>query len=406
MTYQITNKSLSEPRFLLFTLNSLEWKFLIHFFTSRFWALASVWVIFLTNQGISLLEVALITTAYSLSIAVFEIPTGYIADRFGRKTSIIMAYMFQFAGIITFAFSMQTWQFMIGFAIWGIGMTMNSGAEQAWLYDEIKANPAYTGNHDNRYQSVYGLMVTVSFLSSTLAYGVGGFLAEFSLRIPIVLTGLVFFFSGIWLSRVPEHSWNNTKKVSTKDTTVKAFSILKHPEIMFLTIISMIVGGLITSVIYWIQPYFDNSDVSLTLIGIVGALGVLAASYGSSMSKKLADKMGTKTMIGIVAAMAIAFLLMSVLSVFLVLILFLVIRALRGAFNPYLSSMLNREFSSDIRATALSIVASVTTFSIMIAEIGSAFLIEYFSFSVFYMVAAILLSIIGIPAAVFYSRKH
>lgn len=394
-----------ESRFVLFTLNSLEIKFLIHFLMSRFWALASIWVVFLTSQGISLLEVALITTAYSLSIAVFEIPTGYIADRFGRKFSIVLAYLSQSLGIFIFAFSQDTWQFILGFSVWGIGMTMNSGAEQAWLYDETKANPLYENQHDTRYQEVYGLMVTVSFLSSTLAYFAGGLLAEFSLKLPIVLTATVFLFSGIWLTSVPESDVGQIKKKDGSSSTMEALAILKRPEIAFLAVISMIVGGIITSTIYWIQPYFDNSNVSLTMIGVIGSLGVLAASFGASLSKRMADRMGHKTMVGIVSTMAICFLFMAITPVLMVLALFLIIRALRGAFNPYLSTLLNREFSSHIRATALSLVAALSTFCIMLAELGSAFLIQYYSFSVFYTISALLLLVIALPFAVLYASR-
>jgi hypothetical protein len=67
--------------------------------------------------------------------------------------------------------------------------------------------------------------------------------------------------------------------------------------------------------------------------------------------------------------------------------------------------LLNREFASHIRATALSLVAALSTFCIMLAELGSAYLIEYYSFSLFYGISALLLLFVAIPFALLYALR-
>ena len=49
-------------------------------------------VLFFQSHGLSLTEIMLLQSAYSLSLALFEIPSGYIADSFGRKNSIANRY--------------------------------------------------------------------------------------------------------------------------------------------------------------------------------------------------------------------------------------------------------------------------------------------------------------------------
>ena len=61
-------------------------------------------VLFFQEHGLSLTEVMLLQALYSISVAIFEIPSGYIADVFGRKKSIVLSTLFCFSGYLIFSF--------------------------------------------------------------------------------------------------------------------------------------------------------------------------------------------------------------------------------------------------------------------------------------------------------------
>ena len=61
-------------------------------------------VLFFQEHGLTLTEIMLLQSIYSLSVAFFEIPSGYMADLFGRKHTIVMSTFFSFMGYLVFSF--------------------------------------------------------------------------------------------------------------------------------------------------------------------------------------------------------------------------------------------------------------------------------------------------------------
>lgn len=65
--------------------------FSFHFFseliTSVFW---SCWAAALIDTGFSVSNLALILSAFLISQAIFEVPTGYFADKHSRKSATVL----------------------------------------------------------------------------------------------------------------------------------------------------------------------------------------------------------------------------------------------------------------------------------------------------------------------------
>ena len=61
-------------------------------------------VLFFQEHGLTLTEVMILQSIYSFSVALFEIPSGFIADVFGRKRTIVLSTIFTFIGFLVFSF--------------------------------------------------------------------------------------------------------------------------------------------------------------------------------------------------------------------------------------------------------------------------------------------------------------
>ena len=136
---------------------------------------------FVTEVGMSPLELVLVGTVMELSIFVFEVPTGIVADVTSRRLSIVIGNVLMgFAFIVVGAFP-DVWPILAGYALWGFGYTFTSGAMDAWLADEVG---------DQRLTGVYlrGAQVGRAFTIAGTAASVG--LALVDIRLPIVLGGL------------------------------------------------------------------------------------------------------------------------------------------------------------------------------------------------------------------------
>ena len=94
-------------------------------------------VYYVTEVGMSPLQLVLCGTAMELAIFVFEVPTGVVADTVSRRLSIILS--FAVLGVAGMLFGLLTSPVLIiaAYALWGVGYTFQSGAYEAWIADEV-----------------------------------------------------------------------------------------------------------------------------------------------------------------------------------------------------------------------------------------------------------------------------
>jgi MFS family permease len=68
---------------------------------------------------------------------VAEVPSGALADRFGRRRAVVAGYVGQAAGYAVWALWPTFTGFAAGFALWSLGGSLESGAKEALLYDAL-----------------------------------------------------------------------------------------------------------------------------------------------------------------------------------------------------------------------------------------------------------------------------
>ena len=109
------------------------------FFWIAMGIMAGYWVLYYASLGLSFTIIGLIFIANSSAMFIFEIPTGAIADIFGRKVSVGISYLTTGIAYLLVFFSGTNIFLLILFNfIAGIGWTMESGAFEAWFIDTVK----------------------------------------------------------------------------------------------------------------------------------------------------------------------------------------------------------------------------------------------------------------------------
>lgn len=90
-----------------------------------------------TVARLSALELVLVGTTLELSVFLFEVPTGVVADIKSRRLSIIIGYILIGAGFLLEGSIPLFGTILLAQVLWGLGFTFTSGATQAWITDEI-----------------------------------------------------------------------------------------------------------------------------------------------------------------------------------------------------------------------------------------------------------------------------
>ena len=171
-------------------------------------------VMFFIERGLNLFEVNIVILTTVVIIFIFEVPTGAIADIFGRKASCVCAYFMIALGLFVYAISNSLPAFIIAATIEAIALTLSSGAFEAWLVDSLKYKAYETWLADNlEYKTFEAWLVNNSYEDSltpifakedqiTLLAGVigvliGSFLADSNSALPWFIGSFAMFLIGI-----------------------------------------------------------------------------------------------------------------------------------------------------------------------------------------------------------------
>jgi MFS transporter, DHA3 family, tetracycline resistance protein len=166
------------------------------------WVLAPVY--FVKTVGMSPLQLVLVGTSMELSVFIFELPTGIVADVYSRRLSTIAGFLIMGASMVFVGLVAEAWAVILGWGILGLGYTFTSGAEDAWLADEIgvaKVRPVYLRS------AQIGRAVALLGIAATVALGL------VALWLPIVVGGSVYAAVAVVLSAVmPETGFKRAER--------------------------------------------------------------------------------------------------------------------------------------------------------------------------------------------------
>jgi MFS family permease len=131
-----------------------------------------LWMIYQFTRGFSLVELGILEGVFHLTTFIMEIPTGIVADLWGRKLSRVLGrIVFLISlGIMfwSYSFTLQ----LIGFVLTAIGYNLGSGAGEALLYDSMKELGI-----EAQYKKTAGKNNFVDWMGGILSFLIGGYFA-------------------------------------------------------------------------------------------------------------------------------------------------------------------------------------------------------------------------------------
>jgi DHA3 family tetracycline resistance protein-like MFS transporter len=161
------------------------------------WVVMSVYLV--QELDLSPLQLVLMGTAMEAAVFVFEIPTGVIADTYSRRLSLIIGYLGMGLAWMAVGLVSAPWLIIVLWGVWGLSYTFTSGAEEAWIADEVGADRVgrvFLGGARIWYiGAVFGLLLQV-------AIGIG------SLRAGVIVGGAITVLAGlVCLFLMPENGF-------------------------------------------------------------------------------------------------------------------------------------------------------------------------------------------------------
>lgn len=138
------------------------------------WVVMAVYLV--QELQLSPLQLLLMGTAMEAAVLVFEVPTGVVADTYSRRLSLVVGYLGMGAAWVAVGLVSAPWLIIALWAMWGLAYSFTSGAEQAWITDEVGVeNIGSIFLRAARYGqagAVVGLLLQVALGTVSLRWGV------------------------------------------------------------------------------------------------------------------------------------------------------------------------------------------------------------------------------------------
>ncbi|WP_332601741.1 MFS transporter [Arthrobacter sp. S2(2024)] len=322
--------------------------------------------LFLLDAGLSNLEAFAANAFFTAGMVVFEVPTGVVADGWGRRVSFLL-------GTVTLAGSTYLyyllWQLSAPFLWWavvsvllGLGFTFFSGAVEAWLVDALR----FTG-YEGGLETVLGRGQMVSGAAMLAGSVAGGVIAQatnlgvpFLIRVGVLLA---MFAVAFLLMRdvgfTPERSTHPLKATrAVLDASIE--NGLKNPPVRYVMLAAPFSAGVGIYVFYALQPYLlqlFGDPRAYSVAGLAAAIVAGAQVVGGWLAPRIRRLVRKRTTVLILSGVVSALILvvLGFTNVFWVALALLTFWAMvDSAATPVRQAYVNDMIPSKQRATVLS----------------------------------------------------
>ncbi len=322
--------------------------------------------LFLLDAGLNNLEAFTANAFFTAGMVIFEIPTGVVADTWGRRVSYLLGTLTLAATTLLYY---VMWQIGAPFWAWalvsigiGMGFTFFSGAVEAWLVDAL----AFTG-YEGLLEAVLGRGQVVTGIAMLSGSVLGGVIAQvtnlgvpFLLRVVILLLMFGVAFALMrdlgFEPRPATHPLRETRDVLSASIEHG----LRNRPVRFVMLAAPFSFGVGVYVFYALQPYllelYGNPE-AYSIAGLAAAIVAGSQIAGGLLAARVRRWFRHRTtvlMLSIAAGSVVLIVLGAGSSFWLALVLLAAWGLVFAASTPIRQAYLNDMIPSQQRATVLS----------------------------------------------------
>lgn len=315
--------------------------------------------------GITFTQVMFLQTFFVFSVFFLEVPTGAVADYFGRKTSLITSVIFVFMAVIIFSLYPNIYLFMLGEFLWAISVALLSGADQALVYDSLKKI-----KKEKESKKIFGRFGSFHLAGLMVGAPIGSIIASsFGTQIAVRAMALPFFMAFLIAFSFKEPK--TKKKVESQRYIKVLFSGINyfkgHKVLKILAFDRISIYVLSFFIIWTYQPLLQQQEFPLFYFGFVHAGIALAEivfmnSFGY-MEKLFGSKKKYLLISSLIPGFGFIFLGFNnliAITIFLIIVIGAFGLTRQELFNHYM----HKHIESHNRATVMSSVSMLERFSL------------------------------------------
>lgn len=317
--------------------------------------------LFFLHREITLSQIFYLSIIWAVTNLLFEIPSSYLADKLGRKKTIILGIIFSLLYWILLIFAHNFLIFTIAFIFTSLQFACFSGTTDALIYDTNK-ELGKKSNSLKKLGNFYSAEHLFKIITPIIAVLIAKDLKESQFVIIILIDLIITFISLIISSRLVEANHHIDLEKQEAGIIKDAFKLIKNDWQLIKAILSRIIVFVSIFIIWrFHQKFFININLSIIALGFAAACNhLLIFAFNQNIIKFINLKNLTKK-INSLNYLVTFFIVVFIISIFLfpnkylLLTLFVLTLASETIRWPLYSQLYNEKSFSFNRATTLSL---------------------------------------------------
>ncbi len=262
-------------------------------------SLTGAWVAILAARGFSLVQIGFAETIFHIVSLIFEIPSGMLADVFGRKKMLVVSNLMCMIGNVIMICSTNYFMVCLSLAFQALNYNFSSGSGDALAYDSMKSVGVEDGfeKYESNQMIIYRICGGLStlcagfalFLGYKIAYGTDLLICAVQMGIVLSLTEVRVSSDGKVNISEPQDKSKYSLYIIRKELTkciVESFSFLKQEmKASLLMFSNSFVGAIDILLLFFLQARLPEVGIPswglgmalffMELGGVVGARVIL-----------------------------------------------------------------------------------------------------------------------------------
>lgn len=343
-----------------------------------------IWMIYLASKGMSLTQLGLLETIFHLTSFTMEVPTGAVADLFGRKISRVGGRILALVSVSILLLSNQFWGFAISFIFSALSYNLESGAGDALIYDSL-----IELGEESEFMKINGKKEVFYQTASVISFFVGGYLATKSYPMAFYITIVIGILTiiqslsflepkiektihGVVKSEVVEMQESRARGIllkgfdTFKNQLVDSIKVVKlNPKIASLMVLGQLIATFCTCIFYYNQNYLKALHYSEAKIGLILAISSVAAAIISTQVHRIESVIKERGILLSVPWVTVACIWGIALTPYHY-IFFVIMMMAESVTYIAMTDYINKLIPSENRATILSFASMVFSFFMII----------------------------------------
>ncbi|MDH6343927.1 MFS family permease [Parabacteroides sp. PFB2-12] len=309
-------------------------------------------VLFYEDHGLGLQDVFILKSVYSVAAVALEIPSGYLADVWGRKKCLVSGCFLFFGGYLCYSCTNTFEAFILAELLLGIGQTLVNGADSALLYDTTAHY-----KKENLYMRYEGRITMIGNFAEAVAGILGGLLAVSSLRYPFY-GQVVIAFIGIPAAFSLKEYTGKTQVQNPVNEILRIikYALITNKKLCYNILFSGVIGAATLTMAWFVQPFLIDLETPTEYFGIIWTVLNLTVGIAALYSDRIERYFGIqKTSLLILFFIIGGYVALAYNLSYWGLAVLFIFYLFRGFATPILKGYINQMTFSEMRATVLSI---------------------------------------------------